>query len=205
MLALYRTQQIKEYSIEYLVNMCDADGELSRSHGLKKQVIAKQAEHLNIQIIQKQTDFKSYETNFKLVIAELKKEDIRGGVFGDIYLEAHRIWIERVCEEMEIEAIFPLWQDNTMELLNEFINLGFKALTVSIHQEMLEKAWLSRILDKDFAKQIAQLKGVDPCAENGEYHSFVYDGPNFIFPVKIIKGEVYEKENHWFQEINLVK
>ncbi len=205
MLALYRIQKTAEHEVVCLVNMCDADGEHSRSHGLKKDVIAAQAKALGIQIVQKQTDIKEYETNFKTVIEDLKKQGIEGGVFGDIYLEAHRIWIERVCREMEIEAIFPLWRENTYKLLNEFIKLGFKALTVSVHQTMLDKSWLSKNLDEAFAKQIVELKSIDPCAENGEYHSFVYDGPNFKSSVEIVKGEVFEKDNHWFQEINLIK
>lgn len=205
MLALYRIQQAGEHNVVYLVNMCDSDGEHSRSHGLRKDVIAAQAKALEIPIIQKQTDIKEYETNFKSVIADLKKQGIEGGVFGDIYLEAHRTWIERVCREMEILAIFPLWKDNTHKLLNEFIHLGFKALTVSVHQAMLGKSWLGKDLNETFAKQITELENVDPCAENGEYHSFVYDGPNFRFPLEIKKGEIYEKENHWFQEINLAK
>ncbi len=205
MLALYRIQQANEHEVVCLVNMCDSDGEHSRSHGLKKNVIATQAKALEILIVQKKTDIKEYETNFKSVITDLKKQGVEGGVFGDIYLEPHRIWIDRVCREMEIEAIFPLWRDNTLKLLNEFINLGFKALTVSVHQAMLDKSWLNRNLDDTFAKQIAELENVDPCAENGEYHSFVYDGPNFRVPVEIEKGKVFEKENHWFQEISLQK
>ncbi|NJO91969.1 MAG: diphthine--ammonia ligase [Chloroflexia bacterium] len=205
MLALYRIQQTDEHKVVCLVNMCDADGKHSRSHGLRKDVVAAQAKALEIPIIQKQTDIKEYETNFKSVITDLKKQGIEGGVFGDIYLEAHRIWIEGVCREMDIEAVFPLWRDNTHKLLNEFINLGFKALTVSIHQSMLDKNWLGRDLDETFVNQITKLKNIDPCAENGEYHSFVYDGPNFKSSVGIVNGEVYEKNNHWFQEINLVK
>ena len=203
MLALYRILQNKRHKPLYLVNMCDAQGEQSRSHGLKKQVIEKQAHALGITIIQKETSFSDYEKNFKMVISDLKKQGVGGGVFGDIYLKEHRIWIERVCKEMGIDAIFPLWGENTMDLLNEFINLGFKAQTVSVHQKKLTKDWLGKELNKAFAKEISSLKDIDPCAENGEYHTFVCDGPIFKYPLIVTQGIIYENEKHWFQEINL--
>lgn len=203
MLALYRTIKAGEHEIEVLVNMCDSDGALSRSHGLKADLIHKQAELIGISIIQKETDRERYEQNFKSVIQLLKEQGVEGGVFGDIYLKEHRIWIERVCREMDITPIFPLWEEDTTELLNEFIESGFKTITVSVNMNMLGKEWLNRLIDSNFFKEITKLKGVDPCAENGEYHSFVFDGPIFKSPLSFSKGHIFEKDNHWFQEISL--
>lgn len=202
MLALYRTLQEKQHAVSHLVNMCDIDSEYSRSHGLKKHIIAQQATAMGIDIVQHKTDMKNYEANFKIVIEHLKSLGITGGVFGDIYLQPHRDWIERVCSETGIQPIFPLWNCNTVDLINEFIHSSFKALTVSVNEKHLPKTWLGRELDYNFVNDIVKLEGIDPCAENGEYHSFVYDGPVFKHAVSFTKEKEYYRDNHWFLALN---
>lgn len=202
MLAVYRTLQKKEYEVAYLVNMCDNDGEHSRSHGIKKSFIETQAKAMNIAIVQEAADFKGYESSFKAVISELKKDGVTAGIFGDIYLMEHRTWIERVCQELEIEPIFPLWENDTKLLLKEFIEAGFKSLTVAINTDKLDNTWLGRNMNNSFYDDITALKDIDPCAENGEYHSFVYDGPIFSEPVNFSKGEVRTDKNHLFLALN---
>ena len=201
MLALYRTLQNSEHEVAYLVNMCDTDGEHSRSHGIKKSFIAEQAAALNIPIIQETTDFKGYETCFKSVINNLKKEGVAAGIFGDIYLMEHRTWIERVCMESGIQPIFPLWKNDTKELLKEFIDAGFRTLTVAVNTDKLNENWLGRVLDISFYNEITTMESIDPCAEDGEYHSFVFDGPIFSNPVSFSKGRVTKKNNHSFLEL----
>lgn len=202
MLAVYRYLQTKGNEVACLVNMCSADGEHSRSHGIKKGFIRSQGEAMNIPIVQAATDFRGYETCFKEVVNELKKDEVTAGIFGDIYLMEHRIWIERVCKELDIEPIFPLWENDTKELLKEFIDVGFKALTVAVNTDKLNENWIGRDLDSSFFNEITALDNIDPCAEEGEYHSFVYDGPIFSNPVKLSKGSTYKKSNHIFQPLN---
>ena len=202
MLAIYRHRQAKGNKVAYLVNMCDADGEHSRSHGIKKKIIRSQAEAMNIPIIQEATDVREYERCFKSVITELKKDGVRAGIFGDIYLMEHRKWIERVCKELDIEPILPLWKNNTKKLLKEFIDIGFKALTVAINTDKLNENWIGRDLDLSFFNEITAMENTDPCAENGEYHSFVYGGPIFSNQVKFTKGEPYKKGKHIFLPLN---
>jgi uncharacterized protein (TIGR00290 family) len=198
MLALYRILKEKQHDVSHLINMCDADGEHSRSHGIKKHLIARQALFIGKEIVQPESDFRSYETNFKTAIENLKEKGITGGVFGDIYLQVHRDWIERVCSEMEIQPFFPLWENNTTGLVNEFVNSGFKTIVVSVNKHHLPQSWLGRDIDKNFIDDILKLEGIDPCAENGEYHSFVYDGPIFKRPVVFSQGQEYFQDNHWF-------
>ena len=201
MLALFRFLQGEDHKVEFLVNMCDIDGEYSRSHGLKKNLIKAQSESIGIPVIQQNTSAKDYEWNLKEVITRLKNQGVQQGVFGDIYLKEHRVWIERVCTEMNIEPIFPLWNNDTKLLLKEFIDLGFKALTVSIRETVLPQEWLGRSLDRPFFRDIVELEGIDPCAENGEYHTFVYDGPIFRNPVIFNKGSVTTRDQHNFLEL----
>ena len=198
MLALYRVLQEKEHKVLHLINMCEADGEHSRSHGMSKHLIANQALSIGIDIMQPASDFKSYEIQFKEAIGQLKKKGISGGVFGDIYLKPHRDWIERVCSEMDVQPFFPLWGNSTVELVYEFIHAGFKTIVVSVNSEYLPQSWLGRDIDKKFVNDITILKDIDPCAENGEYHSFVYDGPIFKTPVVFSSGKEYFKDNHWY-------
>jgi uncharacterized protein (TIGR00290 family) len=200
MLALHRFLKNKDNEVSYLINMCENNSEHSRSHGIKKSLIKEQVCKIGIPIIQEKID-KSYEASLKKIIKQLKSKGITTGVFGDIYLEEHKTWIERVCAEMKIEAIFPLWGNNTSKLLKEFIEEGFKALTVSIRCDKLLVEWLGRELNTDFFKDIAKLEEIDPCAENGEYHSFVYDGPIFKSPVLFTKGEITTRDNHHFLEL----
>ena len=202
MLALYRFLKNTDNKVFCLVNMCDADSESSRSHGLPKKLIASQAKKLNIPLIQKSvSDEVGYEAAFKQVISDIKKQGVTVGVFGDIYLMEHRTWIERVCSEMDIEPVFPLWNDDTRILLQEFIDADFKSLTVSVHCDKLSEEWLGKELNQNFANEIFSLPDIDPCAENGEYHSFVYNGPIFSSPVSFEKGTVSQRDNHFFLSI----
>jgi len=204
MLALYRFNKEKENTIVSLVNMSNAEGTHSRSHGIKNKLVKEQAKSLNIPLIQKATGRGDYEQNFKSVISKLKEEEnITTGVFGDIYLEAHRVWIDRVCSEMGIDAVFPLWEESTEELLKEFISEGFETVVVAINNTKLSKDWLGRKIDNQFLADIIKLDGIDPCAENGEYHSFVYNGPIFNSPLDIKLGNTYSEEKNTFIETSL--
>jgi uncharacterized protein (TIGR00290 family) len=201
MLALYRFLQNPENEVVSLVNMCDDQSERSRSHGLNRQTIQQQAAAMNLRLTQQKTNSTDYEKNFKAVIADLKKEGVTAGVFGDLYLMEHHTWIERVCSEAGVTPVFPLWENDTKALLAEFVDAGFEALTVSVRESLLPESWLGRKLDRSFFNDITALDGIDACAENGEYHSFVYNGPVFQHPVAFTTGKRYRADNHVFLEI----
>lgn len=181
--------------------MCEENGKHSRSHGIKSSLIREQADCLGLELIQQQTSSREYEKNFKSVVSQLKRSEVTKGIFGDIYLQEHRDWIERVCDEMNIDPVFPLWHNDTIDLLKEFIQEGFKALTVSVRSDMLGKEWLGRNLDGVFLDDILALGNIDACAENGEYHTFVYDGPTFSTPVEFKNGEVSKRDKLFFLEL----
>lgn len=201
MLALYRIQKSGTHQVKVLLNMCYADTDVSRSHGIRQDLVVRQAEAIGIELLQPKTDRAGYEQNFKAAILKLKEQGITGGVFGDIYLWEHRNWIERVCAECGIEAIFPLWDNPVEELAAEFIQEGFKTLTVSVNAKQLTEDFLGREYDSIFVAELSKLEGIDVCAELGEFHTFVYDGPNFRHPVSFQKGAVRFRDNHWFLEI----
>jgi len=186
------------HEVLYLLNFVSEDGERSRSHGIKASVLTLQAEAIGIPLIQVKTSWENYEENFKKVVRELQDKGIEGGVFGDMELEEHREWVERVCSEVGIKAFLPLWGIKAEKLIEELLKLKFKAIVVATR---LEENFLGKVLDKDLVRQISKL-GSHPCGENGEYHTFVTDGPIFRKALKVTRGESKKRDNVWFWDIS---
>jgi uncharacterized protein (TIGR00290 family) len=186
------------HKVLYLLNFISEGGERSRSHGIRASVLALQAEAIGIPLIQVKTSWEDYEENFKRVVRELKDKGIEGGVFGDIDLQEHRDWVERVCGEVGIKAFLPLWQVRPEELIDEFIRLEFKAMVVATR---LEESLLGKVLDKAIIRRIVKL-GSHPCGENGEYHTFVTAGPIFRRLLNITRDGRERRDDMWFLEIS---
>lgn len=201
MYALHYFLKNEEHKVACLLNMCDTAERKSRSHGLGTKLLAKQADALGIKLMQEPITDNNYEQSLKKAIADLKAQGVTAGVFGDIYLESHRQWIERVCAEMEICPVFPLWGMNTEKLISDFVADGFATLVVSVRKEKLPKEFLGRIIDDAFLNDLRAIEGTDLCGENGEYHTFVFDGPVFNHRVSFEKGDTTEDDKHWFLEL----
>ena len=197
-LATYKATS-QGHQVLYLVNFISEDGERSRSHGIKAEVLDLQAKAIGIPIVQVKTSWEDYEKNFKKVVEKLKEKGIQGGVFGDMDLEEHRGWLERVCGELEIEPLLPLWGIGSEALLADFWSLGFKAVVVATK---LDQSLLGRNLDKSFLNEIEK-SGCHLCGESGEYHTFVFDGPIFKMPLEVIPGKKEKRDNVWFLEISV--
>jgi uncharacterized protein (TIGR00290 family) len=168
-----------------LITMLDETGLHSRSHGLTPETLIIQADAMRIPIKTATTSWGDYENNFKTLISQLKNENITDGVFGDIDLEPHKMWVERVCGESGITPHLPLWKENRRTLVEEFIREGFKALIVVVNCTMMSERFLGRIVDTDLIEEL-EAEGVDACGENGEFHTFVYDGPIFKKKLKYV-------------------
>jgi uncharacterized protein (TIGR00290 family) len=128
-------------------------------------------------------------------------------VFGDVYLEEHRNWVERVCKDLEIVPIEPLWNNPPLKIVEEFIDLGFKAIVVSCKADIFGKDFIGRYLDKDLLQEL-KMRNICPCGENGEFHTFVIDGPIFKKRIEILESEPVLKEGfwrHWFLDIKTYK
>jgi uncharacterized protein (TIGR00290 family) len=181
--------------------MISEDGRCSRSHGVSSALIKLQAEAIGIHLLQRKTSWENYEKEFKRLVNRLKKQDIRMGIFGDIDLQEHREWVERVCRGIDIEPMLPLWKKDREKMLREFIGLGFKAIVVATDRKILGKEWLSRIIDEEFIEELKAKGNIDLCGERGEYHTFVYDGPIFRRPVRFITGRKIFGDRNWFLEL----
>lgn len=202
MLALHRVLQQNDYQLHALLNMCDRESQNSRSHGLKKELVQRQAAAMNVRLVQQDTSRGEYEKDFKQAVRQMQEAGVEAGVFGDIYLEEHRTWIERVCSDLGIQAIFPLWGESTEALAVELVTEGFKPLLVSVHTDHLSRQFLGRIYDQELIDELRTMEGMDVCAENGEFHTFVIDGPLFKQPVAYERGMDYLKDKHWFLDLN---
>ncbi|MHA1378791.1 MAG: diphthine--ammonia ligase [Candidatus Helarchaeota archaeon] len=167
-----------------LLNMLQEDGKRSRSHNLNIETLKKQASALGIPLLTRSTTWDEYEANFISALNELKGKGLLVGIFGDIDIQEHRDWIERVCSTVNINPRLPLWKRSRKGLLHEFIQLGFNATIIAIKEDELDKKFLGRSIDEKLLSDLEQT-GIDLSGENGEYHTIVTDGPIFSFPLKI--------------------
>jgi len=203
-LACYKA--IKQgYDVKLLLNFISRESKRGCFHGLEGKLLKFQAELIGIPLVQKEVspDMSKYEEEFKAAVTELRGKDINNMVFGDIFLLEHESWIERVCADLKIKALEPLWNNTPEKIVDEFVDLGFKAIIVSCKADIMGKEYLGRLIDKELAKEL-KTKGICPCGENGEFHTMVIDGPIFKRPINILKAESVIKESfwrHWFLDI----
>ena len=189
----------------HLLNMVDVDYSRSMSHGLDKELIAAQADAMQIPIVQKATSWGTYEREFKAALECLKLEGIQGMVFGDIDLAEHREWVERVCGEAGLAPILPLWGDAPETLLNEFIEAGFEAVVVAAKADLFDDEWLGKPVDLELVSSLITLSrqsGFHPCGEKGEYHTLVTDGPVFRKRINILQYRKVVRDGYRFLDIS---
>jgi uncharacterized protein (TIGR00290 family) len=199
--ACYKAMQ-SGLDISYLMHFALKGKNQSLSHGLPSKLVAMQMQATGIPSIQKEVTRQSYTPEFKKIIRKLKQQGIKGIVFGDIYLQEHKDWIDRICKELKITAILPLWKVNTKKLILDFINCGFKTTIVTTKKDILNKDWLGRNIDNSFVSDLKKLNPkIDPCGECGEFHTFVTDGPLFSHRIDIHSAIKILKDGRWFLKI----
>lgn len=197
-LALFRALK-SGFKVRYLFNMLDEDGLKSRGHGLSRALLDAQSEAIGIPIVYGKASWGNYENEFKKIIKSLKGE-IRGGVFGDINLEEHREWVERVCGEIGIKAFEVLWNESYEKLLEEFIGEGFEAIIVDVKTELIEGEWVGRPFGREFIEHLGN-KGVDLFGEKGEYHTLVTYGPIFKRRIEILETRKIQRNKKLTLEV----
>ncbi len=186
-----------------LFTIFEENGERSKSHWLIKDLIKAQSEALRLPIYTRQATWNTYEEEFIKGLKHIKNtNNIDYGVFGDIDIEDHRLWCEKVCQVASMTQIHPLWQKNRLEILNNFINAGFKAKIVVINTNMMSSKFIGRDIDLSLLEEI-KTTGIDPCGENGEYHTIVYDGPLFKNPVELKLGDTSFRDEYFFLDVSI--
>jgi uncharacterized protein (TIGR00290 family) len=191
-------QAIREgYNVSHLLNFISKDYKRVSFHGTEAKLIQLQAEAIGIPLLQKETTWNGYEQEFKEAVRSLIPDGVTGMVFGDIYLQEHKDWVERVCRELGIEAVEPLWGQDTERILLDFIDAGFEATIVSAKSELLDEKWIGQKVDREFLSHLKD-NNIDLCGENGEYHTFVTGGPMFQKEIKIAKSQPITRDGYWF-------
>ena len=137
-------------------------------------------------------DMETYGNLMKESVQNLKAQGYTTAGFGDIFLEDLREYREKQLNELGIDCVFPLWKRDTKEIMEEFLSLGFKAIVICINSQLLDESFVGRELDASFLRDLPD--NVDPCGENGEFHSFCFDGPIFKHPVAFKMGEKTYRE-----------
>ena len=187
-LALYRAQK-SSFEATHLVTMFDETGERSRSHAVSREVMFAQAESLGLQLVTPSASWQDYEKVFVETLRDLKTQGCEYAIFGDIDLQPHRDWEEKVCAKAEIEAVLPLWGENRLKLVDEFLSEGFKSVVICVNEKFLGKEFCGRVFDKKFIADLP--KDVDACGENGEFHTFAFDGKIFKNAVNYEVADIY--------------
>ena len=195
-LALYHLLNDKRYSVEKLLTNISGVYQRVSMHGVREALIQQQAAAIEIPlqtlILSHEPSMAEYESCMMKIMNELRQQNFTHSIFGDIFLEDLKEYRETQLAKVEITAVFPLWKRDTTKLIHEFIELGFKTIVVCVNEKYLDKSFCGRIIDESF---IAALPAnVDVCGENGEFHTFVFDGPIFKQPVSFTKGEIIHRK-----------
>ncbi|HEV7616292.1 MAG TPA: diphthine--ammonia ligase [Solirubrobacterales bacterium] len=183
-----------------LVTMMIEGGTRSRSHGLSRELLEAQAEALGLPIRFGAASWDDYEDEMASVIAATAAEfGVTAGVFGDIDIDSHRLWVEAVCKRAGTAASLPLWQRDRRRLMDDLLEAGFEAVVVAVRDGVLPADLLGRQLDAVAVEEIV-LTGADAAGENGEYHSVVVDGPMFRQRLTLEIGEHSLRSGVWFAD-----
>ncbi|WP_343609494.1 diphthine--ammonia ligase [Chryseobacterium oranimense] len=194
-LALYKIQQENKTEITTLLTSINKEFQRISMHGVHVSLLEKQAESMGIPLIKmelpKEPSMEEYRDIMSKTMTDIQSLGITRSVFGDIFLEDLRQYREDQLKAIGMEAVFPLWKQNTTDLIHEFLSLGFKTIVTCVNETYLDKSFAGRVIDRNFINDLP--KNVDPCGENGEFHTFTFDGPIFKAPVPFEIGETVKK------------
>ena len=190
-MALYQLRNDSNIVIDKLVTTVNAHHNRVSMHGLRIELLKQQCASISIPLetieLSEKPSMEEYGNIMNRAIAQYRAEGFDHCGFGDIFLEDLRDYREAQLRPLGITCSFPLWKQDTKSLIREFLGLGFKAIVICSHAEKLDESFVGREIDETFIDDLPP--DVDPCGENGEFHTFCYDGPIFRTPVKFTKGE----------------
>jgi len=191
-LCLHKILQAQQYEVLCLLTTINKQNQRVSMHGVRNGLLLQQTESIGIPLIQVPlSEISSMEDYEKAMMTTLKDLTAKGGkvsIYGDIFLEDVRAYREKKLSALNIRGLFPLWGIKTDKLIREFIDSGYKAIVTCTDDRYLDKSFAGRLIDHDFLHDLP--RSVDPCGENGEFHSFVYDGLIFKKPIFFRKGTI---------------
>ena len=215
-MVVYQLLQEKTYSIHHLLTSVSKEHQRISMHGVRVDLLKEQARNMELPLtimeLPESPTMEEYEHMMSKTMREFKEENVHLSAFGDIFLEDLRDYREKKLKEVGFKGVFPLWKRSTLELAEEFIDKGFKSVITCVNSALLPKEFAGRQFDRSLLEDLPD--SVDPCGENGEFHTFVYDGPIFKRPVSFKKGELVfrsyqsakgekEPDGFWFCDLEL--
>jgi len=180
-----------------LVNMMNENGLISRSHGLPLSILEQQARAINVPLLAQPTSWSEYQFHFINSLQKIKDEQkVEAIVFGDIDLQQHRDWEEMVCDAAGLSAMLPLWKKDRKQLVTDMLSAGIECIIVSCNTVMGEK-FLGKRISSELVMELEKL-GVDPCGENGEFHTVVINCPLFSKEIVLPSAKSILHDGYWF-------
>ena len=202
-LALQRTLARPDLRVEALLTAVTADFDRISMHGVRRELLEEQASVLGLPLrqvmISKGATNDEYEAKMGEALAEYRTRGITKVVFGDLFLEDIRVYRERLLARQGMRGLYPLWGLDTTALIHDFIDQGFRAALVCADPAKLSPNFAGRLIDHALLADLPA--NVDPCGENGEFHTFVFDGPIFKAPVRFSFGEKVCRDSFWFCDL----
>jgi uncharacterized protein (TIGR00290 family) len=202
-LALHEIQKSNDYRVAALLTTVTRDYDCVSMHGVRRVLLKRQAEALGLPLhevfITKDATNEEYEAKMAEAFSAYREGGIDSVVFGDIFLEEIRDYRDQFLARHDMRGIYPVWQRDTTEFVREFIQLGFKAVVTCVDGRVLDPSFAGMKVDENFLSALPAR--VDPCGENGEFHTFVFDGPLFKEEVKFSLGERVERNSFWFCDL----
>jgi uncharacterized protein (TIGR00290 family) len=220
-LALYKVLKEDEFEILALLTTVNEEFKRVSMHGVREDLLEEQAKQIGLPLekmyIGKSSTNEAYEKSMEAVLLKYKALGVEYAIFGDIFLEDLKKYREDNLSKIGMKAYFPLWKQDTTALIHEFVGLGFKTMICCTNNDFFDENGVGRIIDEEFISTLPD--NVDPCGENGEFHTFAYEGPIFKNPIPITVGEkvlktyqakcmkdekeVMEEKGFWFVDLVL--
>lgn len=212
-MALGKILEEKKYQVDFLLTSLNKKNQRVSMHGVHKDLMLKQIEAIGIGVqfleLPDSPDMDTYEAHLKKLLLEARKRGVEYSIFGDINLEDLRDYREKQLESVGFKALFPLWKLDTYKLVMEFIDNGYKSIITAVDASKLPKEFVGQLITKELIKELPA--NVDPCGENGEFHSFVVEAPyfknNIEIEIKPVVSRSYQqgklKFDFWFSPIQL--
>lgn len=203
-MALYHTLKDKEYTIVTLMTSVNKKEQRISMHGVRVELLEQQAASIGLPLdkleLPENIDMEGYDNYLNEKLSVFQKQGVEYSIFGDIFLQDLRDYRENQLKKQNLKGVFPLWKNDTRTQIQEFIDLGFKTIVTAVNERQLGPEFVGRVIDEQFIKDLPE--GVDPCGENGEFHSFVFDGPIFNKPIAFTLGEKTRKTYEMKQELD---
>ncbi len=202
-MALRALASSPEYQVAALLTTVTQAYDRISMHGVRRVLLERQADSLGLPLdiigIPPACINAEYETKMRTALMRHLQCGIQRVAFGDIFLEDLRAYRESRLAQIGMQALFPIWKQPTDELLRSFLGLGFQAIVVCVDPKKLSPSFAGRLLEEQFLRDLPA--GVDPCGENGEFHTFVFNGPIFRQPIRFTRGDVVERDGFWFCDL----